>query len=59
MPTKSTKPAESDERAPNEPKKGGMGGEFPEKDHVAAGGMGGEFPEGRGVRRGRSGPKKR
>jgi hypothetical protein len=25
---------------------GGMGGEYPEKDHTAHGGMGGEYPEG-------------
>jgi hypothetical protein len=25
---------------------GGMGGEYPEKDHASRGGMGGEYPEG-------------
>ena len=58
MPTKPAKPVEAEQRG-DAPAQGGMGGEYPEKDHVATGGMGGEFPEGKGVRRGRSGPKKR
>ena len=57
MATKPTKPADAEVSVPDERNKGGMGGEYPEKDHVAAGGMGGEYPEGKGVRRGRSGPK--
>jgi hypothetical protein len=59
MPTKSTKPTESEELVPEEKTQGGMGGEYPERDHAPTGGMGGEFPEGKGVRRGRSGPRRR
>ena len=59
MPTKPPKSVESEEAASTEGDSGGMGGEYPEKDHVATGGMGGEYPEGKGVRRGRSGPKRR
>jgi hypothetical protein len=58
MPTK-REPQPTEDTPEVKTEEGGMGGEYPERDHVPSGGMGGEYPEGRGVRRGRSGPKGR
>jgi hypothetical protein len=43
---KAERQAKGAHKHPDEHVEGGMGGEFPERDHEARGGMGGEHPEG-------------